>query len=141
MNLPPFHLAIPVTDLAAARGFYGDLLGCTEGRSAKTWVDFNFHGHQLVCHLVPAARDTTGPTNPVDGKQVPIPHFGLVLEMAAWKRLAAHLQARGVEFVIEPYIRFAGQTGEQATLFLRDPCGNAIEFKAFRDIERQLFAT
>jgi extradiol dioxygenase family protein len=139
VNLPPFHLAIPVHDLAAARGFYANLLGCSEGRSAATWVDFNFHGHQLVCHLVLGGSEHSRPTNPVDGKQVPIPHFGLVLEMAEWRRLAAHLKQHGVEFVIEPYIRFAGQPGEQATLFLLDPSGNAVEIKAFQDIERQLF--
>jgi hypothetical protein len=130
-----------VTDLAAARRFYGDLLGCDEGRSAATWVDFNFHGHQLVCHLVPDNGRSECPSNPVDGKQVPIPHFGLVLEMAEWIRLADRLKSHGVDFVIKPYIRFAGQPGEQATLFLLDPSGNAIELKAFRDIERQLFAT
>jgi extradiol dioxygenase family protein len=139
MNLPPFHLAIPVTDLAAARRFYGELLGCTEGRSAETWIDFNFRGHQLVCHQVPIEQKRAGPSNPVDGKQVPIPHFGLVLEMTQWRELATHLKSQGVEFVIEPYIRFEGQTGEQATMFLLDPSGNAIEFKAFQDIERQLF--
>ena len=139
MKLPPFHLAIPVTDLTAARAFYGDLLGCPEGRSAAAWVDFDFHGHQLVCHLVGAETQAACPTNPVDGKQVPVPHFGLVLEMAQWKALAARLETHGVEFVIEPYIRFEGQPGEQATMLLRDPSGNAIEFKAFRDIERQLF--
>jgi extradiol dioxygenase family protein len=139
MNPPPFHLAIPVTDLAAARTFYGTLLGCPEGRSAASWVDFDFHGHQLVCHLVPEEHRRARPSNPVDGKQVPVPHFGLVLEMAAWKALAAHLKTHGVEFVIEPYIRFEGQPGEQATMFLLDPSGNAVEFKAFQDIERQLF--
>jgi extradiol dioxygenase family protein len=141
MKQPPFHLAIPVTDLAAARRFYGDLLGCDEGRSAATWVDFNFHGHQLVCHLVADTGRSEHPANPVDGKQVPIPHFGLILEMAEWKRLADRLTAHKVDFVIEPYLRFEGQPGEQATLFLLDPSGNAIEFKAFRDIQRQLFAT
>jgi len=140
MKPPPFHLAIPVHDLSEARRFYGGLLGCPEGRSAATWVDFNFHGHQLVCHLLPADRREARPTNPVDGKQVPVPHFGLVLEMPDWRDLAARLKAAGTEFVIEPYIRFPGQAGEQATLFLLDPSGNALEFKAFQDIEGQLFA-
>ena len=139
MTLPPFHLAIPVQDLTEARRFYGELLGCPEGRSAATWVDFNFHGHQLVCHLTCADQQGERAANPVDGKQVPIPHFGLVLEMQAWKRLAAHLRQHGVEFVIEPYLRFEGQAGEQATMFLLDPSGNALEFKAFQDIDRQLF--
>lgn len=139
MKLPPFHLAIPVTDLTAARRFYGDLFGCAEGRSAADWVDFNFHGHQLVCHLVPAQTLSTRQTNPVDGKQVPIPHFGVVLEMPQWQRLADHLRAEGVEFVIEPHIRFQGQPGEQATMFLLDPSGNALEFKAFKDVPGQLF--
>jgi extradiol dioxygenase family protein len=141
MPWSPFHLAIPVSDLAAARGFYGDLLGCAEGRSTSSWIDFDFFGHQLVCHLVPAERPPTRQTNPVDGKQVPIPHFGLVLEMAQWQRLAAHLKAQQVEFVIEPSIRFKGEPGEQATMFLHDPSGNAIEFKAFQDIAKQLFET
>jgi extradiol dioxygenase family protein len=139
MKLPPFHLAIPVTDLAAARRFYGGLLGCSEGRSAADWVDFNFHGHQLVCHLVPAEQQGERAANPVDGKQVPVPHFGLVLEMPDWQRLAEHFRQHQVEFVIEPYIRFQGQPGEQATMFLLDPSGNALEFKAFKDVPGQLF--
>jgi extradiol dioxygenase family protein len=138
MNLPPFHLAIPVSDLAASRAFYGGLLGCAEGRSAERWVDFNFFGHQLVCHLVDS-RAATG-SNPVDGHQVPVPHFGVVLELEQWRRLADRLRRHDVAFVIEPCLRFAGQAGEQATMFLLDPCGNALEFKAFADIERQLFA-
>ena len=140
MTLSPFHLAIPVSDLTEARRFYASLLGCAEGRSAATWVDFNFHGHQLVCHLVPDQRSQRA-ANPVDGKQVPVPHFGLVLDMPQWQRLAEHLQSQGVEFVIEPCIRFRGQPGEQATMFLLDPSGNALEFKSFHDIERQLFET
>jgi extradiol dioxygenase family protein len=138
MKLPPFHLAIPVSDLAASRAFYGGLLGCPEGRSAGHWVDFSFFGHQLVCHLVEGRAPNA--SNPVDGHQVPVPHFGLVLEMAQWKQLADRLRQNDAAFVIEPYIRFAGQTGEQATLFLLDPSGNALEFKAFADIEGQLFA-
>ncbi|MEZ5560082.1 MAG: VOC family protein [Pseudomonadales bacterium] len=143
MNLQPFHLAIKVRDLAASRAFYGDLLGCSEGRSAATWVDFNLYGHQLVCHLGADAGDAGQPLhhNPVDGKDVPVPHFGVVLEMGAWQALADRLRAAGINFVIEPYVRFAGQPGEQATMFFYDPSGNALEFKAFRDIEGQLFAT
>jgi len=136
--LTPFHLAIAVRDLAAARAFYGRLLGCAEGRSAETWVDFNFFGHQLVCHFAAsAARETA--RNPVDGHDVPVPHFGMVLEMADWEALAQRLKAAGVRFVIEPQLRFAGQPGEQATMFLLDPSGNALEFKSFRNIEGQLF--
>jgi extradiol dioxygenase family protein len=138
MNLPPFHLAFPVDDLAAARRFYGDLLGCPEGRSAEQWVDFDLHGHQIVAHLAPESARRRA-TNPVDGEDVPVPHFGLVLEMHAWKALAERLQSAGVEFVIEPTVRFAGQPGEQATMFLLDPAGNALEFKAMADPAR-LFA-
>jgi extradiol dioxygenase family protein len=138
--LTPFHLAIPVRELAAAREFYGRTLGCAEGRSAEEWVDFNFFGHQLVCHLV--ASGDRGPRGhkPVDGHEVPVPHFGLVLEMADWEALAERLKSAGQRFVIEPHIRFRGQPGEQATMFLTDPSGNALEFKAFRDIAGQLFA-
>jgi extradiol dioxygenase family protein len=135
----PFHLAIPVHDLDSARGFYGRLLGCAEGRSSEAWVDFDFFGHQLVCHAVGAAPRGAG-TNPVDGHDVPVPHFGLVLEMTDWKALARKLEDAGVAFVIEPHVRFPGQPGEQATMFLTDPSGNALEFKAFRDIAGQLFA-
>jgi len=138
-ELTPFHIAIPVHDLAAARGFYGELLGCPEGRSAADWVDFDFHGHQLVCHAV-AGAEARPAHNPVDGHDVPVPHFGLVLEMKDWEALAAQLKSAGVAFVIEPTIRFKGRPGEQATMFLTDPSGNALEFKAFRDIEGQLFA-
>jgi len=139
--LPPFHLAIPVHDLTTARHFYGEILGCSEGRSADTWVDFNFFGHQLVCHLDPK-RDGPGDqiSNPVDGHDVPVPHFGVVLEMEQWEALAEKLRGVGTEFIIEPCVRFAGEPGEQATMFLRDLCGNAVEFKAFRDIAGQLFA-
>ena len=127
--MPPFHIAFPVDDLAAARRFYGELLGCPEGRSAGHWVDFDLHGHQIVAHLAPEAVRRRA-TNPVDGEDVPVPHFGLVLQMDEWKALAARLTDAGTEFVIEPTIRFAGQPGEQATMFLLDPAGNALEFKA-----------
>jgi len=138
--LTPFHLAIRVRDLDAARRFYGGVLGCREGRSAATWVDFDLNGHQLVCHLAPGpAADAH--TNLVDGDQVPVPHFGVVLEMGPWQALAEHLRSAGIEFVIEPHVRFEGQPGEQATMFFLDPSGNALEFKAFRDIGAQLFAT
>jgi extradiol dioxygenase family protein len=138
-GLNPFHLAIQVHDLGAAREFYGGLLGCSEGRSAETWVDFNLFGHQLVCHVNPSvpARDCTH-SSLVDGHGVPVPHFGVVLDMESWKALADRLRDQ-VEFFIEPYIRFAGQIGEQATMFFRDPSGNAIEFKGLRDIQADLF--
>jgi hypothetical protein len=140
-ELTPFHLAIPVRDLAEARAFYGELLGCDEGRSAKDWVDFDFFGHQLVCHAVAGAGAGKPPAhNTVDGHDVPVPHFGMVLEMRDWEALAARLKAAGVAFVIEPHVRFRGQAGEQATMFLNDPSGNALEFKSFRDIAGQLFA-
>jgi uncharacterized protein len=139
MNLQPFHLAIKVDDLSRSRAFYGGLLGCSEGRSAETWVDFNFYGHQLVCHLAPDAG-TGVHHNPVDGDQVPVPHFGVVLAMNDWQALAQKLRDADVHFVIEPHVRFKGQPGEQATMFLFDPCGNALEFKSFADIENQLFA-
>src|SRR3954471_1706723 len=135
----PFHLAFPVDDLAAARRFYGGLLGCPEGRSSDHWVDFDLHGHQIVAHLDPAAKPAET-SNAVDGHDVPVPHFGVVLAWDDWQALADRLKAAGVRFGIEPYIRFAGQPGEQATMFFRDPSGNALEFKAFRDIG-QLFAT
>ena len=138
MTLPPFHLAFPVHDLAAARAFYGKLLGCAEGRSSDEWIDFDFHGHQIVAHLSGDAGDRT--SNPVDGHDVPVPHFGLVLDMERWEALAARLTEAGTEFVIEPTVRFKGKPGEQATMFLRDPSGNALEFKAFADMG-QLFAT
>ena len=140
MSLAPFHLAIPVYDLAAARQFYGDLFGCAEGRSSEHWVDFDFFGHQLVIHRAPKmAHQEAAHRNPVDGHEVPVPHFGVVLAWDDWQRLAERLQARGTRFVIEPHVRFAGQVGEQTTLFLLDPCGNALEFKAFKEIG-QLFA-
>lgn len=144
MSLPPFHLAIPVDDIAAARRFYGGLLGCAEGRSSERWVDFDLAGHQVVAHLVErGAADASSPTaghNPVDGNQVPVPHFGLVLEWEAWQELAAKLEQAGTAFIIAPTVRFQGEVGEQATMFLRDPAGNALEFKSFRD-PAQLFAT
>ena len=139
MSLPPFHLAFPVDDLAAARRFYGELLGCPEGRSAGHWVDFDLHGHQIVAHLAPEAVRRRA-TNPVDGEAVPVPHFGLVLAMDEWKALAERLTGAGVEFVIPPTVRFAGEPGEQATMFLLDPAGNALEFKAMAD-PGNLFAT
>ena len=129
MTLPPFHLAFPVDDLAAARRFYGGLLGCPEGRSADRWIDFDLHGHQIVAHLAPEAARALA-SNPVDGEDVPVPHFGLVLSMEEWKALADRLRSAGTRFVIEPTIRFEGQPGEQATMFLFDPAGNALEFKA-----------
>ncbi|MGW4401633.1 VOC family protein [Amycolatopsis nivea] len=135
---PAFHLAIPVDDLPKAREFYGGVLGLAEGRSADAWVDWNFHGHQVVTHVVSGARTEAG-RNPVDGHDVPVPHFGLVLDVDTFHDLAGRLRAAGTEFVIEPYQRFAGEPGEQWTMFLYDPAGNALEFKAFRD-ETQLFA-
>lgn len=132
MSLPPFHLAFPVDDLAASRRFYGELLGCPEGRSADHWVDFNLYGHQIVAHLAPElARGRA--TNPVDGENVPVPHFGIVLTMTEWKALAERLHNAGIPFVIAPTVRFEGEAGEQATMFLRDPAGNALEFKAMAD--------
>ncbi|WP_298497145.1 VOC family protein [uncultured Maritimibacter sp.] len=137
--MPPFHLAFPVHDLAAARDFYKGLLGCTEGRSSPEWVDFNFHGHQIVAHLAPDECGSAA-TNAVDGHGVPVRHFGAVLDMATWEATAEKLRAAGTEFVIEPYIRFKGQPGEQATMFFLDPSGNAVELKSFADMG-QLFAT
>lgn len=134
----PFHLAIPVDDLDKAQAFYGDLLGFKQGRSDTHWIDWDMYGHQLVTHCV--KRMPTPPEyNSVDGHNVPVPHFGVVLTMADWQQLADRLIAAKVEFVIEPYIRFKGQAGEQATLFFMDPAGNALEFKAFKDMG-QLYA-
>jgi len=139
MSTPrPFHLAFPVTSLANARAFYGELLGCPEGRSSNEWVDFNLYGHQIVAHLAPAEAGHRG-TSEVDGDAVPVRHFGVVLPMAEWQALAERLQDAKTAFVIEPHVRFKGQVGEQATMFFLDPCGNALEFKAFADIG-QLFA-
>jgi uncharacterized protein len=129
MSLPPFHLAFPVDDLAAARRFYGELLGCPEGRSAEHWIDFDLHGHQIVAHLAQDSAPRRG-ANEVDREYVPVPHFGLVLSMGEWEALAGKLERAGVEFVIPPTVRFRGEPGEQATMFLLDPAGNALEFKA-----------
>ncbi len=134
-----FHLAFPVHDLEAARAFYGGLLECPEGRSSETWIDFNLYGHQIVAHLQ-AGKKGVETSNAVDGHDVPVPHFGVILSMAEWKELAERVRHAGIQFVIEPYIRFEGQTGEQATMFFLDPSGNALEFKAFADIA-QVFAT
>jgi hypothetical protein len=131
MTLPPFHLAFPVHDLEAARGFYGGLLGCPEGRSAKEWIDFDFFGHQIVAHRAEGMEPKH--SNPVDGHDVPVPHFGAVLPMDEWRALAERLRAAGTAFVIEPTVRFEGQPGEQATMFFLDPSGNALELKAMRD--------
>ncbi|WP_074013240.1 VOC family protein [Candidatus Sodalis sp. SoCistrobi] len=140
MALSPFHLAIPVDNLSAARRFYRDVFGLAEGRSSEQWVDFDFYGHQLVIHeqAKTPAQQALG-TNPVDGHDVPVPHFGIVLSWEEWEALAARLRDFATAFVIEPYVRFKGQVGEQATMFLLDPCGNALEFKAFKD-RSQLFA-
>ena len=134
MTLPPFPLAFPVHDLDAARAFYGGLLGCPEGRSAADWVDFDFYGHQIVAHF-DAGMEARPHHNPVDGHDVPVPHFGAVLDMASWEILAARMKEAGADFVSEPTVRFRGQGGEQATMFFLDPSGNAIEIKAMRDPE------
>lgn len=138
MILRPFHLAFPVRDLEGARAFYGDVLGCREGRSSNEWIDFDFYGHQIVAHLAPGGGDAA--SNAVDGHDVPVPHFGVVLAMEDWQALAARLAEAGVDFPIPPTIRFKGEPGEQATMFFRDPSGNAIEMKAFASLD-QLFAT
>ena len=135
---PRFHLAFPVDDLAAARAFYGTIMQCEEGRSSEAWVDFNFYGHQIVAHLAPEECQPVA-TGGVDGKAVPVRHFGLLMDWTAWEALAARFEAAGVAFVIEPYVRFKGEPGEQGTFFLRDPAGNALEFKCFRD-EGGIFA-
>lgn len=136
MSIPPFHLAFPVDDLAAASAFYGGVLGCAEGRSSDRWIDFDFYGHQIVAHLSTSAGDRA--SNAVDGEEVPVPHFGLVLEMAVWRDLAERLRDADLDFVIEPTIRFEGEPVEQATMFVRDPAGNALEFKAMAN-PRSLF--
>lgn len=144
MPLTPFHLAVSVHDLTLARAFYGDTLGCEEGRSSDEWIDFNLFGHQLVVHLgglSPLERDEVTRSSSVDGHDVPIPHFGVVLEVEAFKQFAKNLASRGVEFVIAPTVRFEGRAGEQHTMFFYDPSGNALEFKAFADIDGQLFET
>jgi extradiol dioxygenase family protein len=137
-QLPPFHLAIPVSDINEAIAFYGGIMGCEMGRSAAQWADWNFYGHQLVTHQV-MTMPSPATKNPVDGDQVPVPHFGVVLSMDDWRTLADKLQTNNITFVVEPHIRFEGQVGEQATLFFMDPFGNALEFKAFKDISA-LFA-
>lgn len=139
MALTPFHIAFPVDDLEAARVFYGGILGCPEGRSSAQWIDFDLFGHQIVAHLKPSAAEKGAHHNPVDGHDVPVPHFGVVLSMGDWEALAERLRGAGIRFIIEPYIRFRGEVGEQATMFFLDPAGNALEFKAFADIG-QLFA-
>lgn len=138
-DLAPFHIAFPVHDLPAARHFYGTVLGCPEGRSSAEWIDFNLYGHQIVAHRLASSTAVTG-HNPVDGHDVPVPHFGVVLPPAEWQALAERLRAHGIRFVIEPHTRFAGEAGEQSTMFFYDPSGNALEFKAFADLG-QLFAT
>jgi extradiol dioxygenase family protein len=137
MTIPRFHLAMPVDDLAAARHFYGEVLGLAQGRSADTWVDWNLNGHQFVTHLAPKKAERIH--NPVDGHDVPVPHFGLILTIPDFHTLADRLRAASTDFVIEPYVRFEGQPGEQWTMFLLDPAGNALEFKAFAD-DAQVFA-
>jgi hypothetical protein len=134
-----FHLAFPVNDLAKARFFYVDLLGCSQGRSSETWVDFDFYGHQISAHLN-SQQSSPAVENPVDGDQVPVPHFGLILDQATWQDLAERIRTHGFRFVIEPKIRFQGKAGEQGTFFLRDPAGNALEFKYFED-QYNVFAT
>ena len=137
-TLTPFHLAIPVWDVELARSFYRDVMGCAEGRSDDKWVDFNFYGHQLVIHYKEKSQENQS-SNPVDGHDVPIPHFGLILEWSDWEILRDKLLQHQIKFIIEPHIRFKGQVGEQATMFFRDPCGNALEFKSFKDFD-QIFA-
>ena len=139
MSLTPFHIAFPVDDLAAARQFYGETLGCPEGRSSDEWIDFDLFGHQIVAHRKTGMEPRPAHHNAVDGHAVPVPHFGVVLTMPEWESLAERLKQAGMEFVIEPYIRFKGEVGEQATMFFYDPAGNALEFKAFADMG-QIFA-
>lgn len=134
MSLAPFHIAFPVHDLNAARSFYAGVLGCPEGRSSDHWIDFNLYGHQIVAHLRPRAENAPVHHNHVDGHDVPVPHFGVVLPMDEWQAFAQRLRSSGVPFIIEPHIRFQGQVGEQATMFFLDPSGNALEFKAFADL-------
>jgi hypothetical protein len=138
MSRPRFHLAFPVRDLSEARRFYGDLLGCPEGRSAPEWVDFDFYGHQIVAHLCEPGAQTA--TNEVDGENVPVRHFGVIMELPEWESITAKLRAAGVAFIIEPQVRFKGLPGEQATCFFLDPSGNALELKAFAD-DAMVFAT
>ena len=136
--MPPFHLAFPVTDLDATRRFYADVIGCRIGRSAERWIDFDFYGHQITAHLVDTMPEVS--TNEVDGKAVPANHFGAILDWEAWHTLADAFRADAADFIIEPYLRFKGEPGEQATMFVRDPSGNGLEFKSFRDPDR-VFAT
>jgi extradiol dioxygenase family protein len=138
-KLTPFHLAIPVDNIPVCRKFYSEVLGCEEGRSSDHWVDFNLFGHQLVIHYKGKSNEEIH-TNPVDGKNVPVPHFGVVLEWDTFHKFSHNLKEKGVEFIIEPYIRFEGKPGEQATMFFMDPAGNALEFKSFKDFN-QIFAT
>ena len=138
MKINPFHLAIPVKEIVETRAFYRDVLECAEGRSSDHWVDFDLYGHQLVIHQVPSKEEKVS-SNPVDGHEVPVPHFGVVLDWDDWHSLSDRLQDHGIKFIIEPYIRFEGQPGEQATMFFKDPSGNALEFKSFKDMG-QLFA-
>ena len=138
-DLQPFHVAIPVFDLNKAKDFYVKLFDCTVGRSSDQWVDLNLYGHQFVLHLKPSEKQTKNHHNAVDGKSVPVPHYGVVLQWNTWQGLAERLRSQEVDFIIEPYIRFEGEVGEQATLFLLDPSGNALEFKAFKNMD-QLFA-
>ena len=137
-NIRPFHLAVPVNEIPKNRAFYRDVLGCNEGRSSDHWVDFDFFGHQLVIHLKEEEKEEAH-TNPVDGKDVPVPHFGVVLTMEDFDKLSESLRKKNIEFIIEPYTRFKGEVGEQSTMFFKDPSGNALEFKAFRNLD-QLFA-
>ncbi len=139
MTLQPFHLAVPVNDLEKARQFYGEFLGLEEGRSNESWIDWNFFGHQFVTHLKKGEGNIPAATNHVDGHGVPVPHFGVVLEWNDWQQFAEKLKENNIKFVIEPYIRFKGEVGEQATMFFLDPSGNSLEFKAFKDVSR-LFA-
>lgn len=136
--IPPFHLAFPVNDLKATDKFYSSILGCSKGRSSDHWIDFNLFGHQIVAHLAPEDAGK-GSTNDVDGHQVPVKHFGVILEWQQWHDFAEKLKSHGIEFIIKPYVRFEGQPGEQATMFFLDPSGNALEFKAFKD-QSQIFA-
>lgn len=138
-TVTPFHIAIPVHNLAECRVFYKEILNCEEGRSSDHWVDFNLFGHQLVIHYKPKTEETKLHSNPVDGKEVPVPHYGVVLTWDTFERFSSELREKGVKFVIEPYVRFKGEVGEQATMFFLDPAGNALEFKAFKDMG-QLFA-
>ena len=140
MSVTPFHIAFPVDNLVAARHFYGEVLGCPEGRSSTEWIDFNLFGHQIVAHYKPKTGVTETHHNAVDGHAVPVPHFGVVLTMGVWETFASRLKNAGIKFEIEPYIRFKGEVGEQATMFFYDPAGNALEFKAFADMS-QVFAT